>query len=97
MGHVKFPGDSVVKNLPSSAGNVGSIRGSGRSPEEGNGNPLQSSCLKDPVDRGTWWAAACGVTKIAGHNLVTNQQRWVTYRNGDDVRPQNFDRVPKVK
>ena len=48
-----------VKNLPANAGNVrGSslIPGSGRSPGKGNGNPLQYSCLENPMDRGAWWA-----------------------------------------
>ena len=55
----------VVKNLPASAGDsrdVGLIPGSGRSLGGGNGNPLQYSCLENPVDRGTWWA-----TIHAGH------------------------------
>ena len=43
-----FPGGSVVKNLPASAGDMSSIPESGRSPEEGNGNPLQYSCLRNP-------------------------------------------------
>ena len=51
-----FPGSSVVKNSPVNAGDVGSAPGSGRSPGEGNGNPLQYSCLGNPMDRGTWWA-----------------------------------------
>ncbi|MCH3754006.1 hypothetical protein LZB89_09000, partial [Campylobacter coli] len=38
------------------AGDLGSILGSGRSPGEGNGNPLQYSCLENPMDRGAWWA-----------------------------------------
>ena len=97
MGHVNFPVDSVVNNSLSSAGDVGSIPGLGTFLEEGNGNPLQSSCLKDPVDRGAWWAAACAVTEVAEYNLVTNQQQWVIYRNGDNIRSQNFDIVPKVK
>ena len=46
--------DQVVKNLPASAGDARSIRGSGRSPGEGNGNPLQYSCLENPMDRGAW-------------------------------------------
>ena len=45
------------------AGDVGSIPESGRSLEEGNGNPLQHSCLENPMDRGAWWATVCGVTK----------------------------------
>ena len=44
----------LVKNLPTNAGNAGSIPGSGRSPGEGNGNPLQYSCLRNPMDRGAW-------------------------------------------
>ena len=45
-------GGSAVKNLPANAGDEGSISGSGRSPGEGNGNPLQYSCLGNPTDRG---------------------------------------------
>ena len=45
------------------AGDPGSIPGSGKSPEEGNGNPLQYSCLGNPMDRGTWWATVHGVAK----------------------------------
>ena len=51
-----FPGGSVVKNPPVNAGDLGSIPGSGRSPGEGNGNPLQYSCLGNPMDREAWWA-----------------------------------------
>ena len=58
-----FPGGSVVKNLPAKAGDVSSIPGLGRSPGEGNGNPLQYSCLKNPMDTGAWWAAVHGVAK----------------------------------
>ena len=56
----------VVKNLPASAGDIrdaGSIPGSGRSPRGGHGNPLQSSCLQNPMDRGAWWDAVQGVAK----------------------------------
>ena len=45
------------------AGDPGSIPGSGRSPGEGNGNALQSSCLENPMDGGAWWAAVHGVAK----------------------------------
>jgi len=47
-----FPGGSVVKNMPAKAGDTGSIPRSGRFPGEGNGNPLQFSCLGIPMDRG---------------------------------------------
>jgi len=47
-----FPGGSVVKNLPANAGDTGLIPGLGRSLEEGNGNPVQYSCLGSPMDRG---------------------------------------------
>ena len=58
---------SVVKNLSTNVGDAGdasSIPGSGRSPGGGNGNPLQYSCLKNPMDRGSWWTIVHGVTKI---------------------------------
>ena len=58
-----FLGGSMLKNLPSNAGDVGSIPGSGRSPGEGYGNPLPYSCLGNPMDRGTWWATVRGVSK----------------------------------
>ena len=54
---------SVVKNPPANAGDEGSIPGSGRSPGEGNGNPLQYSCLDNPRDGGSWWAAVYGVAQ----------------------------------
>ena len=58
-----FPGGSDGKESAFNAKDLGSILGSGRSPGEGNGNPLQYSCLENPMDRGTWWAAVPGVTK----------------------------------
>ena len=54
---------TAVKNLPASAGDQGSIPGLGRSPGEGNGNPLQYSCLGNPMDRGASQATVHGVTK----------------------------------
>ena len=50
------PGGSLVKNLPTNARDTGSIPGSGRSPGKGNDNPLQYSCLGNPMDRGAWRA-----------------------------------------
>ena len=58
-----FPGGSVVKNPPANPGDVGSVPGSGRSPGEVNGNPLQYSCLENPMDIGAWQATVQGVTK----------------------------------
>ena len=60
---VGFPGGSDGKESVCNAGNPGSIPGSKRSPGEGNGNPLQYSCLGNPKDRGDWWATVYGVTK----------------------------------
>ena len=53
----------MVKNPPANAGDVGSIPGSGRSPGVGNGNPLQYSCLKNPMGRGAWQTTVLGVAK----------------------------------
>ena len=53
----------MVKSPPANAGDVDSVPGSGRSPGEGNGNPLQYSCLRHPMDRGAWLAIVHGVTK----------------------------------
>ena len=58
-----FLGSSEVKASACNAGDLGLIPGSGRSPGEGNGNPLQYSCLENPMDRGAWWAAVHRVTK----------------------------------
>ena len=61
-----FPGGAMVKNPPANAGDMrdtGSIPGLGRCPGERNGNPLQYSCLENPIDRGTWWATVHGVAK----------------------------------
>ena len=58
-----FPGGSEVKISACNAGDPGWIPGSERSPGEGNGNPLQYSCLKNPMDRGAWWAAVHGIVK----------------------------------
>ena len=65
-----FPCGSVVKNLPANAGDAGSLPGFGRSPGEGNGNPLQCSCLGNSMDRGAWWATVHRVAKV----LDTTQQ-----------------------
>ena len=58
-----LPWCSVVKNPPANAGAAGSIPGSGRSPGTENDNPLQCSCLGNPMHRGGWWATVHGVAK----------------------------------
>ena len=58
-----FPGGSKVKNPPANVGDMGLIPGWGRSPEEGDGNPLQYSFLENPLDRGAWQAIVHGVPK----------------------------------
>ena len=58
-----FLGGSEVKASSYYAGDLGSIPGLGRSSGEGNGNPLQYSCLKNPMDRGAWWIILHGVAK----------------------------------
>ena len=56
-------GGSQVKASACKVGELGSILGLGRSPGEGNGNPLQCSCLENPMDGGAWWATVYGVAK----------------------------------
>ena len=65
-----FPPSSVGKESACNAGDLGSIPGSGRSPGEGNGNPLQYSCLENPMDKGAWRATVHGVARV-GHDLAT--------------------------
>ena len=70
LAFTRMPHDSVGKESAPNAGGPGSIPGSGRSPGEGNGNPLQYSCLENPTDRGAWWAMIHGVARV-GHDLET--------------------------
>ena len=65
-----FPVVSLEKNPPASAGDTGSIPGKGRSPREGNCNPVQYSCLVNPTERGDWWAMVHVVSK----KLVMTEQ-----------------------
>ena len=62
-----FPGGSDGKESACNAGDTGSIPGLGRSPGEGNGNPLQYSCLQNSMDRGAWWATVIGSQRV-GHD-----------------------------
>ena len=58
-----FPGGSDSKESACNVGDLDSVPGTGRSPGEGNGNPLQCSCPENPMDRGDWWATVHGVAK----------------------------------
>ena len=69
-----FPGGSDSKESTCNAGDLGSIPGSRRSAGEGNGNPLQYSCLGNPMDRGAWRATVHGLQRVR-HDLVTKQQQ----------------------
>ena len=70
-----FPGGSVVKNPPANARDTGSFFGSGRSPGEGNGNPLLYPCLGNPVDRGAWWGTVLWGSGRVGLYLAAEQQQ----------------------
>ena len=70
LNNLGFLCSSVGKESACNARNLDSIPGSGRSPGEGKGNPLQYSCLENPTDRGAWQTTVHGVTRV-GHNLVT--------------------------
>ena len=68
----------VVKNLPANAGDLRDMSSipeapPGRSPGEGNGYPLQYSCLENPMDRGAWWATILGFSESVRHDLATKQ------------------------
>ena len=65
----------MVEDPPDNAGEVGLIPGSGRSPGEGRRNPLQYSCLGNPMDKGAWRATVHGGAKRVRHDLVTKQQQ----------------------
>ena len=68
--YIGFPHSSVGKDSACNAGDPYSVPGLGRSPGEGNGNPLQYSCLENPMDKGAWRATVHGVTRVR-HDLVT--------------------------
>ena len=86
-----FPGGSEVKASACNAGDLGLIPGWGRSPGEGNGNPLQYSCLENPMDGGAWWATVHRVAKswtrlsdftyliLVHHIWLNTQHPWVWF------------------
>ena len=71
--NIAFLGDLLVKNLPANARDMSSIPGSGISPREENGKPLQDSYLENPMDRGAWQATVHGF-QTAGHDLMTEHK-----------------------
>ena len=73
-----FPGGTVVKNPPGNVADEGLIPGLGKIPWEGTGNPLQNSCLQNPMDRGAWRATVRGVARV-GLDLVTKPPPVVNY------------------
>ena len=84
----------MVKNLPANARDLGLIPGSGRSAKEGNGNPLQYSCLGNPMDRGSWWATVHGV---AESGMTERAHTHIHTRNGDeDNRKETCERTGKI-
>ena len=73
---MSFPGGSAVNNSPANEGDAIAIPRSGRSPGEGNSDPLQYSCLGNPMDRGAWCGySPCGHKRV-GHDSVTKQQQY---------------------
>ena len=70
-----FPSGSDGKESACNEGDLGSIPGSGRSPGEGNGYPLQYSCLGNPMDRGNWWATVHGVAEESDTTEKLNNYR----------------------
>ena len=80
-----FPGGSDGKASAYNVGDLGSIPGSGRSPGEGNGNPLQYYCLENPTDRGAWYPTVHGVaknrTRLSDFTFTFNgrQKKWYCY------------------
>ena len=91
-----FPGGAVIKNPPANAGDVrdvASIPGSGRFPGRGIGNPLQHSCLGNPLDRGAWWATVHTATKsqpdwthTTGHQQSNEASGWILRFSKTQVR-----------
>ena len=83
-----LPGGSVVKDPPANLGDSGSIPGSGRSPGEWNGNPLQYPCLGNLMDRGAWPATICGAaksqTQLTKQQQMEGKQSAVTKSGGEE-------------
>ena len=89
-----FTSGSLVKNSPPKAEGAGSIPGLGRCFGEENDNPLQYSCLGNPMNRGAWWATVHGGHKRVSHNLVTKQQQGLKLL---DLHMLNYNMVVAIK
>ena len=74
-----FPTGSGVNSPPANAGNSGSVVGLGRSLGEESGNPLQYSCLGNPIDRGAWWTTIHGVVKELDVTIIKQQQLYIIH------------------
>ena len=94
MSSLGFPGCSVGKESACSAGNVGSISGSGKFPEGGHGTVLQYSCLENPMDRGAWQTTVLGVTKsqtrLQQVSTHTHTQQVVCRRCGEREKRKSY-------
>ena len=84
-----FPGGLVVKNPPANAGDLGLIPGLERSPGEGNGNPLQYSCLGNPMDKGAWQATVHGLANESGTT-------WLLNKNNEQERKRKVKLLSRV-
>ena len=81
-----FPGGSVVKNLLANAEDIGSIPDPGRTPREGKGNPLQYSCLGNPMDRGAWQATVHGILQARILEWVAMPSSWASSQPRDRIQ-----------
>ena len=90
---IKFLDGPVVKSPSASAGHLGSIPGSGRTSGEGHGNPLQYSCLENPMDRGAWQATVHGVTRV-GQDLAS--KLLLTTDTRDSLLAQSVKNLPAM-
>ena len=87
-----FPGSSVAKNSPANERDIHSVPGLERSPGQGNGNPLQYSCLGNPMDREAWWAIVHGVAELD----ITEHACIATYYICDPGQLVNLIKPPFV-
>ena len=90
----------MVKSPPANAGDAGNVHlipGSGRVPGEGNGNPLQYSSLRNPMDRGAWQPTVYEVTKRVRYDSATKQQQMHTYTYRVQCFYTDFEEVERVQ